>query len=229
MSDETGARIRKKALALFRKRGFERTTMRDIARAAKVSLGAAYYYFPSKDALVLSYYEDMQLAHDKAARAAFRGANGLEERVRGVLHSKLDVVADDRHLLGAIFRTAVDPESALSAFASSTGGVRQQSVAIFDEAVGDEPMPEDIRALLPKAMWLLHVGMLLYFAHDQSPGQIRTRHLVDDAARVIVPLIAMASLPMLAPMREELVRLVARAFEPQVPSPSTPPAPGESS
>jgi len=214
MKDETGSRIRKKALALFRKRGFERTTMREIAVAAKVSLGAAYYYFPSKDALVLSYYEELQAAHDVAAREAFHQAADLEGRVRAVLHAKLDVIEDDRALLGSIFRTSVDPSSELSVFAPKTDEVRHKAVAIFEEAIGDEPLPDDMRALLPKALWLLHLGMLFYFAHDTSPSQVRTRELVDGAARMLAPLIAVAALPQMTPMREELVRLVTRAFPP---------------
>ena len=35
--------------------------MRDIAKAAGLSLGAAYYYFPSKEALVFAYYEQNQV------------------------------------------------------------------------------------------------------------------------------------------------------------------------
>jgi AcrR family transcriptional regulator len=37
---------------LFREQGFEQTTMRDVAARVGVSLGAAYYYFASKDAIV---------------------------------------------------------------------------------------------------------------------------------------------------------------------------------
>src|SRR5262249_37048447 len=37
------------ALKLFRRRGFDETTMRDIAEATNMSLGASYYYFESKE------------------------------------------------------------------------------------------------------------------------------------------------------------------------------------
>ena len=52
--EETRDRIYNAALTLFRQRGFDATTMRDVAGAADMSLGAAYHYFPSKDALVLA-------------------------------------------------------------------------------------------------------------------------------------------------------------------------------
>ena len=50
-TENTKELILRTALELFRGCGFEITTMRDIARAAKVATGAAYYYFPSKEAV----------------------------------------------------------------------------------------------------------------------------------------------------------------------------------
>ncbi|HXN93618.1 MAG TPA: helix-turn-helix domain-containing protein, partial [Candidatus Acidoferrales bacterium] len=46
VGEKTKTAILQTALELFRRRGFEVTTMRDIARAAKLATGAAYYYFP---------------------------------------------------------------------------------------------------------------------------------------------------------------------------------------
>jgi AcrR family transcriptional regulator len=51
-ADLTGrARIRDAALALFAERGVERTTLRDIARSARVSAGLVRHHFGSKDGL----------------------------------------------------------------------------------------------------------------------------------------------------------------------------------
>ena len=59
-AEETRRRIYDVALELFREKGFEQTTMRDIAAKADVALGAAYYYFASKEAIVLAFYNEMQ-------------------------------------------------------------------------------------------------------------------------------------------------------------------------
>ena len=45
----TRERILEAALALFAERGYEATTMRDVAREAGASLGLAYRYFESKE------------------------------------------------------------------------------------------------------------------------------------------------------------------------------------
>ena len=76
-SDETRARILTAAMELFRERGFESTTMREIAGKAAVATGAAYYYFDSKDAIVRDFPIERLVAMTRqlrAAAAALRGA-----------------------------------------------------------------------------------------------------------------------------------------------------------
>src|SRR5687767_6642126 len=89
-SEETRRQILDTALGLFRERGFEDTTIREIAGAAGLSLGAAYYYFNSKEAIVAAYYEYVQQEHLRRCREAFARGGGLRERLRAALHTKID-------------------------------------------------------------------------------------------------------------------------------------------
>ena len=194
-SERTRERILASALALFRRRGFEKTTMRDVAKAAKVALGAAYYYFPSKESLVLAYYQEQQDEHSRGARARMAGEPTLRGRLGAVFHAKLDVLAKDRKLLGAIFRSVAAPDDPLSIFGEASKAVRDESIGLFDEALGDDVlMDADMRAIVARALWSLHMGILLYFLHDTSPGQDRTRKLTDGALDLAVQLVAVAPL-----------------------------------
>ena len=56
-AEATQTRILDVALDLFRRHGFDQTTMREIAAQAEVSLGSAYYYFDSKEDLVMAFYD----------------------------------------------------------------------------------------------------------------------------------------------------------------------------
>jgi AcrR family transcriptional regulator len=51
-SQETRRHLLDTALPLFREQGFDATTMRDVAARSGLSLGSAYYYFKSKEAIV---------------------------------------------------------------------------------------------------------------------------------------------------------------------------------
>ena len=198
-----------RALALFRRRGFEKTTMRDVAKAADVALGAAYYYFPSKEALVLAYYTTTQAEHTELARRAMTGMTDLRARLGAVVHTKLDVLARDRKLLGVLFKSVGDPTDPLSIFGEASKQVRDDSIAIFDDALEGSGLDASTRALTARAIWSLHMGLLLYFLHDKSPKQTKTRELADGALDVAAPLIRAA--PMMTDLLTPIAAVLGRA------------------
>src|SRR5215470_10363775 len=101
-SEATRALILDTALAFFRERGVEAVTMREIAKSAGIALGAAYYYFPGKEAIVQAYYDQVQADHfDRVSVHLAAGKHELVERLKFAFHSKLEVLKEDRKLLGA--------------------------------------------------------------------------------------------------------------------------------
>jgi AcrR family transcriptional regulator len=196
--EETRSAILRAALASFRKRGFEATTMRDVAKDAGVALGSAYYYFPSKESLVLAYYEATQIEHERLLATTPRDEHEtLQQRLQVLVHGKLDLLRRDRKLLGAIFRTVADPSDRASPFAHETEELRARSAAPFREALEREPFDDEIRRIGATALWALQLGLLLYFIHDDSPKQHKTRALADGAIALVVQLLRAA--PMLGP------------------------------
>ena len=210
-SEETRRQIIDTALGLFRERGFEDTTIRDIAAGAGLSLGAAYYYFKGKEAIVAAYYEQVQHEHSVRARAAFARGGDLRARLRAAFHTKIDIMQDDRRLLRALFRYGGDPEHPLSWFGPATRDQRQQSVDVFAEALAGERLPEDVRQSAPTLLWTLHMGVLLYFLYDASPGQRRTRNLIDAAVDFVVDVKRLATSPILRPMRRRVTNILRDA------------------
>ena len=61
--EQTKALILNSALELLRDLGYEKTTMRAIAKKAGVSLGNAYHYFGSKDHLIQAFYHRTHEEH----------------------------------------------------------------------------------------------------------------------------------------------------------------------
>jgi AcrR family transcriptional regulator len=197
--EQTRALISKTALDLFRQGGFEVTTMRDIARAANVATGAAYYYFPSKEAIVAAYYEQVQLLHEERVREALKGHSALRERLGVVFHSKLEILTNDRMFLGALFRYTGEPHHPLSVFGKDTRAQRSHSVAIFQEAITGTGLSEELQQLLPWALWLGHLAMILFFIYDESAGQQRTHKLVDGILDLLTQFIELTSSALVRP------------------------------
>src|SRR5437899_6249426 len=101
-SEETRARILEAAIALFRGKGFDETSMREIAAAAGVAIGAAYYYFDSKDALVMAFYQQANDAMQEPMEAALARKADLKARLRAVIDVKFDYFRPNRMFLGAL-------------------------------------------------------------------------------------------------------------------------------
>src|SRR5215471_15606759 len=211
-SEATRAQILNTALETLRRRGMEAATMREIAKAAGVALGAAYYYFPSKEAIVLAYYDSVQAEHRERVEAQMmEGSHNLVQRLQIVFHTKLDMLRGDRKLLGTLFRYTGEPLHPLSALGAGTRKNREDSIAVFALALGDERLPDDVRTVFPAALWALHMGILLYFIYDDSLNQERTRKLCDGLLQLVARALPLVNFPLLKPVRGTLFALLREA------------------
>lgn len=206
--EETRGRVQEAALALFREKGLDATTMRDVAAAAGLSLGAAYHYFPSKESIVLAYYHALQDQHAAAVMDAVRTEPTPRARVGAAFHSKLQMLAGDRKLMGALLRFTGEPAHPLSFLGAGTRDIQLRSIATFALALEGVELPADFRAASALMLWALHMGLLLYFLYDDSPGQARTHRLADGAIDLFLSGVRLLRFPLLRPLRTCFTRLL---------------------
>lgn len=209
-AEETRERILDAALKLFRERGFDETTMRDIAASARVATGAAYYYFRSKEELVMAFYvrtadEARDLIPEEIGRS-----RELRKRIQAIIDLKLRQFAQHRRLMVALVRIGIDPRHPLSPFGEETRAMRDESIEFFRLAIADAKpsVPKDLAADLPRLLWLYLMGVILFWIYDESPQQRKTRVLLDGTLDLVVRLIQISSLPMMGPLRKRLLAIV---------------------
>ena len=200
-SDETRGRILEAALSVFRERGFEKATMREIATEAGVATGAAYYYFDSKDSIVMAFYERAQSVMHPQIEAALGRDKSLEARLRTIIDTKFQYFAPDRKLLGAL-SAHTDPDHPLSPFSSETVAIREQDIASFERAVADSgvTLPRPTAPYLGRLLWMYQMGLLLFWVYDKSPGQQRTQLLYDKTLKMLLLTLKLAGFPLLRPL-----------------------------
>ena len=211
-SEATRAQILSAALELFRKQGFEAATMRDIARGAGVATGAAYYYFDSKDAIVLAFYDQAQKDMAPLLEEALAKTKDLEERIRGIVRIKLEYFRASRAFLGALSAHS-DPAHPLSPFSEQSRAIRESDMGYFEKALSGSRarVPDDLKAYLPRLLWMYQMGLILCWVYDLSRGQRRTHALLDKSLRVVVRLIKLSGLPLMQPLRRLVIDLVDTA------------------
>jgi AcrR family transcriptional regulator len=199
------------ALRLFREGGFDATTMREVAASAGAALGLAYYYFPSKEALVAAYYDQVQARHAAMLEEELPHTGTLAGRLSRVFHSKIDILQDDRKLLGALFRYTGDPDHPLSFLGKATQPLRAECMELFRRAVEPERLPRDLAELLPMLLWAMQMGILLFFLYDGSPNAQRTRRLIDGSVGLVVRMLTLAKFPLLRPLRKHVLGVLKDA------------------
>jgi AcrR family transcriptional regulator len=209
--EQTQRHIFETALVLFREKGFDATTMQQIAERADVVKSAAYYYFPSKEAIIHAYYEDIQAAQEHMCELAFADTRDLKKRLALALKSKLDLAKNDRKLLGVVFRYTGEPRHPLSCLGRDTAELRRRAMAIFRRAIEIERLPNDLQQLLPIALWALQMGLLVMFLYDESEGQRRTLRMADNTLDLTLKLLGLAKLAVLKPVRTRALSMLREA------------------
>jgi AcrR family transcriptional regulator len=209
-AEETGRRILDAALELFRQEGFDITTMRDIARKAGVATGAAYYYYPSKDAIVMDFYQRSCTEMQPKIEAAVAHASGLESRLRESIRAKLAHFAPNRGVLRALLRNGADPKHPLSPFSPQTKEIRDIDLAWFRRILVDCGMriPRDLEPHLPGVLWFFQMGVIFFWVIDESAEQARTARLLELATKSVVFLIRVSALPLMRPLRKTALQLI---------------------
>lgn len=165
------------AVRLIGARGYDATTLRDIAREAGVSAGLLYRYFPSKRAVVLALYDELSAAY--AERASTMPPGPWRERFLYAARASLSVLGPERRALGALSGLLVgSTEDGL--FADETAFSRRRVQSVFERAVreaSDAPEPATAEAL-GRLLYVAHLGLILWWLLDKSPEQRATTDLL---------------------------------------------------
>lgn len=161
-SEKTYYRVLETAIRMFSEQGFEKTTMRGISKEGRLGLGALYYYFPSKEAIVIAFYERLNQSVAEEFRERRVEEMELTEALRLLLEIKFTALSPYHDLARVLLKEAVDPESSISPLARESGGALNTSLELFGEIAGD--------AKAAKILWLGHLAVIAYWVH--RPAQV---------------------------------------------------------
>ncbi|MFE7211657.1 TetR family transcriptional regulator [Streptomyces sp. NPDC001698] len=205
-SEQTRALILETAMRLFQERGYDKTTMRAIAKEAGVSVGNAYYYFEGKEHLIQGFYDRIAAEQREAVREVLARETDLEARLAGVLTAWLDIATPYHEFAVQFFKNAADPDSPLSPFSPESEHARAEAIDIHKEVLhgARTKVPADLREVLPELMWLSQMGLVLYWVFDRTEGRERSYRLAERGARLTARGVSLARFRVLRPLVHEV-------------------------
>ncbi|TNE92815.1 MAG: TetR/AcrR family transcriptional regulator [Deltaproteobacteria bacterium] len=158
------------AVELFTTQGYEKTTMRAVAREAGVSVGLAYRYFEGKEALVAGLYAG--LAERFVAEVALPEGSWTSRGLHA-LNVSLALLEPHRGVLAQLMASSFAHHRLSPALADSAAQVE----AVFRDAVSGARMPPPQAERLGEVLYFGQLLVLLFWVLDQSEGQRATRAL----------------------------------------------------
>lgn len=173
--EETRRRIFDAALALFRERGFDDTTIDDIAERADVAKGTFFNYFPRKESLIEELADEW--IRDAEARAAKSGASALG-RLRVLYGEAAGAFQKDPDLSRAVMRS-----SAQRLCCPGGGGAPwHQFESVVLSVIAEGQQKGEIRAdldvhVMHGALVSCFVGGVMWWLGERGNGHTKRRSM----------------------------------------------------
>ncbi|GAB4195440.1 MAG: hypothetical protein OHK0022_12180 [Roseiflexaceae bacterium] len=210
--ERTREHILSTALNLFVERGFEATTMREIAAAAECSLGLTYRYFRRKEDLVLALYR--RVAQEFDAAVAALPTLPLAVRFELAMRAKLAAMLPYRPLLQSILGPLMSPQTEVGVLSPYTADIREQSVISFALVVSasSDPPREPVRRDMATVLHAAHLALTLYWLYDTSPDQRSTSELLTFTRDLLTHARRLLRLPLFGGLLARLARLIEPIF-----------------
>lgn len=213
-SAQTFERVLRVATEQFRVKGFHGTTMRDLARESEMGLGALYYYFRSKEELVLRFYEHSSRESLEAYRALPDPPRQLADNILLFTRMKIERLTPYRDLLRILMKEAIDPASTLGVFHPNAAAVLAENVGVFQEWVEKWGTERGADALeMARVLWLGQMALLAYWLHDRSPNYEATERALTTFGQLVRFSSTLGRIPGFGVLRRQILSILSALFE----------------
>ena len=209
-SSQTRSKIRAAALELFCSVGYDQSTMREIASRSGLSVGSTYYYFKTKEDLVLDFYAETQNEAAEHNHALVKNTQSFKKRLEELLQFRINQLTPFRSFIGILGRNAADRDHPLSPFGNETKSIRNESIELFSEIIKGSNLicAREVRPFLPVLLWLYQMGLVFFWIHDPSKDQSHTQILLKYSVSMVTKLIMLSKVPLLKPVNRSLTALM---------------------
>jgi AcrR family transcriptional regulator len=185
VKQRTRERILGAARRLFLRKGFEETTIRDIAQAARIAGGTMFNYFPNKESLAMTLVLSALEEGEADFEARHRGTESLEEDLFRLILTDLRCLEPYRTFLPAVTETALSP---FTRSAASPQGEqwRIRHMERVRELLQTHGLAAEPSVVALHLYWTLYLGVLAFWAGDASPNREDTLVVLDQSLRLLV-------------------------------------------
>ncbi len=90
--DSAKGRLLQAAATLFKEKGYERTTVRDLGKAVGIQSGSLFHHYPNKEAILRAVMEETILLNTELMKAALAESQQPKDKVLALIQCELQSV-----------------------------------------------------------------------------------------------------------------------------------------
>jgi AcrR family transcriptional regulator len=161
--------ILRTAARLFQQRGYDATSMNDVAAALKLSKGGLYHHFQSKDEILFHIMSHAMEITEERVINVVRRIDGAEQRLRTLIRLHIQVVLspEDREITVMLHENHPLPP----ALRRKINGRKKDYLHFVEHLVADvQRQRGSSSAVTPRAAALALVGMINWIYQWFKPG-----------------------------------------------------------
>lgn len=95
LDDSPRGRVLRAAAHLFRTQGYERTTVRDVARVVGIQSGSLFHHFKTKEDILCAVMEEAIVYNTARMREAVEQGSTTREKLLGLIRAELESINGD--------------------------------------------------------------------------------------------------------------------------------------
>ncbi len=192
VKEQTRIRLLESAVDVITEKGFDKASMREIAKRADVADATIYNYFSTKEKLLYGYceYVQQQVMRELKALDDFHEYS-LREQLHQLVEMELRMWLPAREFLQIVFaQTYAAPNLGHELLADTKSLLTMMVVDLIDASIEAGEMPEQpYQDLLPVLFWDYQSAILAYWLKDTSDNFANTTQLVDQSTEIIAQLL----------------------------------------
>ncbi len=182
------------AVDVIEDKGYQKATMREIAKVANLSDAAIYKYFPAKENLLFGYFEySLHQAFNELDKIEGFDEYQFVEQIHLLVEKQLDVFAKNKDFVQMAFKEV---------FASTLKGTMTESAKhreeylefvrrYFEAAVHAEEFPPPPNLdFICELFWDWQIGVVYYWLRDTSPEHENTTQVLDKSLALFKEVLA---------------------------------------
>jgi AcrR family transcriptional regulator len=172
--EETRSNIIDSAIDLFERKGFQETSMEEIAEKVDVSKATLYNYFQDKGSILSAYFQSVIADYGKEIKTSFEEKQPIHARLSKLLDFKNRIFGNNMELSAIYFRYRLQTLFDNNPFDNpQRSGLENLVLKIITEAQENREIRSDIPALvIARAFLLFTANHFISSIYTKEPAEI---------------------------------------------------------